>query len=302
MDHATSDITDGTATVLGLGTMGGRVAARLRETGTAVSGYDLSDTARAAAADAGVVLHDSPESAVRGCELVVLSLPRPEDVVAAARGPLSAVAPGTVVVDLSTIDPDSARTAATTLEAAGAHYLDAPVLGRPERCGHWTLAVGGPDAVVERVRPVLEASIAARVAHVGEVGTGSVLKLLNNLMFGAINAVTAEAFNISRRAGLDPELFASVVSDSGAATVSGLFRELGRKIPGGDYTPTFALGLLHKDNRLALELARGTGSPAFIARCVDQLNELAAGQDWSSEDTGAVYKVYDLLSSPAAER
>lgn len=283
--------------VLGLGTMGGRVAARLREAGADVSGYDLSPAATSAAADAGVRVCDTPEEAVQDSPLVVLSLPRPADVIAAARGPLAKVAPGTVVVDLSTIDPASARTAAEALRAVDAQYLDAPVLGRPEKCGNWTLSVGGPAEAVERVRPVLEGPVARQLAHVGEVGTGSVVKLLNNLMFGAINAVTAEALNISRRAGVDPELFATVVADSGAATVSGLFRELSTKIPAGDYSPMFALGLLRKDNRLALDLADSTGSPALIAACVDQINALAAGQDWAGEDTSAVYKLYELLSA-----
>ncbi|MBB5158885.1 NAD(P)-dependent oxidoreductase [Saccharopolyspora phatthalungensis] len=287
-----------TAAVLGLGTMGGRVAARLREAGAQVSGYDLSAAAKTAAAEAGVRVCDTPEEAVQNVSLVVLSLPLPKDVIAAAQGPLSKVAAGTVVIDLSTIDPASARTAAQVLGSAGAHYLDAPVLGRPERCGNWTLAVGGDAEAVDRVRPILEGTVATRVAHVGEVGTGSVVKLLNNLMFGAINAVTAEAINISRLAGLDPEVFAQVVADSGAATVSGLFRDLAAKMPAGDYSPTFALGLLRKDNRLALELANSSGSPAFIATCVNQINNLTASRGWSGEDTGAVHKLYELLSAP----
>lgn len=286
-----------TAAVLGLGTMGGRVASLLRQTGAQVSGYDLSTAAKTTAAEAGVHVCDTPENAVHKASLVVLSLPRPQDVIAATQGPLTKVATGTVVVDLSTIDPSSARTAAEALHAAGAYYLDAPVLGRPEKCGNWTLAVGGDVEAVERVRPLLESTVAARLAHVGDVGSGSVVKLLNNLMFGAINAVTTEALNISRLADLDPEVFAQVVADSGAATVSGLFRELSAKIPAGDYSPTFELGLLRKDNRLALELANNSGSPAFIATCVDQINNMTAGQHWAGEDTGAVHKLYELLSA-----
>lgn len=296
MERGDSD-RDRTAAVLGLGTMGGAVAARLCEAGADVSGYDLSPNAAAAAAKAGIRICDTPESAVQNVSLVVLSLPRPQDVIAAAQGPLAKVAADTVVVDLSTIDPTSARTAAEALQTVNAHYLDAPVLGRPEKCGNWTLALGGSAEAAERVRPLLEGTVAAHLAHVGAVGTGSVVKLLNNLMFGAINAVTAEALNISRRAGLEPEVFAQVVADSGAATVSGLFRELTTKIPAGNYAPTFSLGLLRKDNRLALELANSSSSPAFIAACVDQINSMTAGQDWAGEDTGAVYKLYELLSA-----
>lgn len=289
-----------TTAVIGLGTMGGRVAARLAgETGGQVRGYDPAPGACGAARAAGITVCDTAAEAVRDAGVVILSLPRPEHVLATVRGPLVDAAPGGVVVDLSTIDPDTARTAAAELGAHRVGYLDAPVLGRPDRCGQWTLAVGGPPAAVERVRPLLEAAVAKRVAHVGEVGAGSVVKLLNNMMFGAINAATAEAFNICRLSGVDPATFASVVADSGAATVSGLFRELARKLPAGDYEPTFALALLQKDNRLALQLARQAGSPAFVAGCVDELNTLTAARDWGGEDTGALYKLYQLLSPQA---
>ncbi|MFA1545977.1 NAD-binding protein [Actinomadura chokoriensis] len=141
--------------------------------------------------------------------------------------------------------------------------------------------------------------MAAAVVRIGEVGAGSVVKLLNNLMFGAINAVTAEALAICRAAGVDPEVFARTVADSGAATVSNLFRELAPKIVQGDHAPTFALALLEKDNRLALALARESGSPAFIATAVDQLNRLALFRGLGAEDTGAVHRLYAELAAQA---
>lgn len=286
----------GAVAVLGLGTMGGRAAGRLCEIGVPVGGYDPAPAARDLAAGRGVTVYDRPEAALRDAEVVVLSVPRPEQVMELAGGALGSAAPGAVVVDLSTIDPDTARAAAEAVAKTGGVYLDAPVLGRPEGCGKWTLVVGGPEAAVDRVRPLLERSVARQVVRIGDVGAGSVVKLLNNLMFGAINAVTAEAFNVCRMAGVDPETFASVVADSGAATVSGLFRELGRKIPANDFAPTFGLGLLAKDNRLAVRLAESSGSPSFMAHCVDQLNTLAERQGWAEQDTAAVYRLYQLLS------
>lgn len=284
--------------ILGLGTMGGHAAQRLLGAGASVAGFDPSPAACEAATTSGVRACDTPKDAVRGASVVILSLPTPVDVIAAARGPLSAVTADTTIIDLSTIDPESAQTAAGEVAPTGASYLDAPVLGRPDHCGQWTLVAGGPAHTVEHVRPLLESSVAKKVVHVGEVGTGSVVKLLNNLMFGAINAVTAEVFDICHRSGLDPETFSATVADSGAATVSGLFHHLSAKIPAGDYFPTFSLGLLHKDNHLALELAKNSGSPAFMARCVDQINSLAVQQNWAHQDTGAVHKFYQLLSLP----
>lgn len=286
-----------TATVMGLGTMGGRVATALAEAGITVHGYDPLPAARDRAAASGVTVHATPEPALADSTLAVLSVPMPADVLHAAETALCSLPAGSIVVDLSTIDPATALRAATLLNDHGVVYLDAPVLGRPDRCGHWTLVVGGDPDAIERVRPVLASSIAARVVRVGEVGSGSVVKLVNNLMFGAINAVTAEALNLCRLNGVDPATFVDTVADSGAATVSNLFRELGPKLVTADYDPTFALGLLQKDNRLVVELARVSGAPSFVASTVDQVNGLAANAGNAHLDSGVVYELYQALSS-----
>lgn len=286
----------GTVAVLGLGTMGGRVAAHLVAAGATVTGYDPSATASAASTDAGVDVRETAGAAVRGATVAVLSLPGPPAVTAAANGPLREMPAGSTVIDLSTIDPGTARAAHEALAESDISYVDAPVLGRPERCGYWTLPTGGPSKAVEQARSLLEGTVAARVVPVGDVGAGCTIKVLNNLMFGAINAVTAEAFTICERAGVDPDVFAGTIADSGAATVSGLFKELAAKVVKDDYSPTFELALLRKDNRLALGLAQQTESPGFVAACVDQLNTLASRR-WPHEDTAAMYKLYRSFSA-----
>lgn len=271
--------------------MGGRVAVALAQAGHQVRGYDPAAAARDAAQAAGIDVRDDIAAALTGAEVVVLSLPRPEHVREAAAGPLSELA-GAVVADLSTIDPGSARAAAEVLTAAGVSYVDAPVLGRPDKIGAWTLPAGGEPAAVEVVRALLEGPVAKAVPHVGEVGAGSTIKVLNNLMFGAINAVTAEVLHASAAAGVDPEVFVRTVADSGAATVSNLFREIAPKMVAGDYSPAFALDLLAKDNRLALELARQVGAPAPVAELVDTLNTAAAELGHGAQDTGVVLELY----------
>ncbi|MGH3491131.1 MAG: NAD(P)-dependent oxidoreductase [Actinopolymorphaceae bacterium] len=287
--------------VLGLGTMGGRVAAKLVENGHLVRGFDPSTTALGAAAAAGVQTCGDPADAVARARVVVLSLPGPEHVLSSVDGPLAGAATGTVVADLSTIDPDTARQAAQRLAVSGVEYVDAPVLGRPDRCGAWTLPAGGSEDGVAEVRALLEGTVAREVRRVGDVGAGSILKVLNNLMFGAINAVTAEALNACRLAGLDPAVFVETVADSGAGTVSNLFKELGPRMSVADYAPTFALALLQKDNRLAVELARQVGAPAFIATAVDQVNSLAAQLGHGDQDSGAVLELYRTLSADAGQ-
>src|SRR5690625_1465768 len=114
-------------TVLGLGTMGGRSAIKVVECGYTVTGYDPVAEMRSQAAEAGVNILDTVEEAVKSVPLVLLSVPRPENVAQLAHGPLQDAQAGTIVLDLSTIDPDTARDAASTLAERGIVYMDSPV-------------------------------------------------------------------------------------------------------------------------------------------------------------------------------
>ena len=279
--------------ILGLGTMGGRVAARAVACGLDVVGFDPARQASERASSAGVKVVASAEECAALSRRLLLSVPRPEDVDGLVDGALRAATSGSVVVDLSTIDPGTARRAAESLSPVGVTYLDAPVLGRPEKVGGWTLVVGGDQGTVDAVAPLLTRVAAAKVVRVGEVGAGSVVKLLNNLMFGAINAVTAEAIALCRDNGVDPGTFVETVAGSGAATVSNLFRELAPRIVSGDDAPVFALDLLAKDNRLALALAQASGTAAPIAETVTAIDDEAVRRGLGSRDSGAVFRTYD---------
>lgn len=280
-----------TTAVIGLGTMGGRIARTIAAGGHEVRGFDPFEGAREAAAASGIDVFETAEAALQDAELVVLSVPRPEHVLETARGPLS-TAHGAVVADMSTIDPGTAREAARILADQDVVYVDAPVLGRPDKIGHWTLPTGGPEDAAELARSVLEGTVATKVTRVGDVGAGHAVKVLNNLMFGAINTVTAEVLTTCEAAGVDPEVFVSTVADSGAATVSNLFREIAPKMIAGDFEPAFALGLLAKDNKLAIDLARSVGAPTHLAEVIDRVNSAAMDQGLANEDTGVVRKLY----------
>jgi len=281
--------------VLGLGTMGGACAARAVAEGLSVVGSDPVAEARQRAERVGVTTRPTLADAAASATTILLSVPRPEHVRDLASDALLAAAPGTVVVDLSTIDPGTAQQAAASLAEHDITYLDAPVLGRPDKCGAWTLVAGGPPPAIDAATPLLLKTIAARVVRVGDVGAGSVVKLLNNLMFGAINAVTAEALTLCREHGVDPAVFVESVAESGAATVSNLFKELAPRMIAGDDDPAFALALLAKDNRLALELAGQSGTVAPVAAVVDRINSAALAQGLGDRDTGAVHRAYPSL-------
>lgn len=223
--------------------------------------------------------------------IVLLALPGPDQVREVVAELLTAERRPLVVVDHSTIDPDTTREVAALAAEHDVGHLDAPILGRPHRVGEWTLPVGGDAATLARVRGVLEL-LARRVVHVGPIGSGNVVKLLNNLMFGAINAITVETMATAARLGLDPAVYAETIADSGAASVSGLFRELAPKIVAEDHTPTFSVDLLTKDNQLAVEMARAAGIRLDVAEAVLALDRAAQAAGLGALDTSAMVQLF----------
>ena len=283
--------------VIGLGAMGGRMVSTLLSAGHEVTVYDVSAAAVERAVDAGAKPAASNAEIGAVSQVVLLSLPLPAhvvEVVTGETGLLSRPAEGLVVVDTSTVDPNTTRRLANEATAIGVGYLDAPVLGRPDACGSWSLPVGGDHAALEVAHPALEA-LARNVLHVGESGAGNAIKLLNNLMFGAINAITAEVFVAAALVGVSPREFYDAVAGSGAAAVSGLFRELGPKILERDFSPTFTVDLLHKDNSLAIEMIEDAGASVIVGGAVETLNGLARAAGYGSEDTSATMKVYETI-------
>jgi len=278
--------------IFGLGVMGGRAAERAVAAGLSVTGYDPSEDSRARSSEAGVTVTDSASEATTNAQVILLFLPLPEDVLKLVNEHLIHAKSGTTVVDLSTVDPGTSRTAALALAERGITYLDAPVLGRPQGCGTWTLIVGGDEPDISGVSELLLATVAANVVRVGSTGAGSVVKLLNNLMFGAINSVTAEMLAICENNHVDPALFVDTISNSGAATVSKLFLDLAPRMVSGDDDPVFSLKLLAKDVKLALSLAESSGTKAPIAATVAEINSIAMDLGLGHRDTSAVLEAY----------
>lgn len=240
--------------VIGLGNMGGGMLRRLRSAGVAASGWD---------ADAGkrVALQVPDDLGEAVADVVVLSLPY----AAAVSQVLAVLAPrlpaGAVVVDTSTLDPLAARGFAQQASDAGYSYLDAPVSGGPAgaNAGTLTMMVGGGAAALERARPML-AHLTARIIHVGEAGAGQVAKLVNNLLVATHLVTAAEAFRLGAKAGLSPAQLLPVVN---AASGRSAATEVNwpRWIESGSFDSGFTAGLMRKDVRLALELAKAVDAP-----------------------------------------
>jgi 3-hydroxyisobutyrate dehydrogenase-like beta-hydroxyacid dehydrogenase len=283
--------------LIGTGTMGILAADSILKAGHRLIAYDVNPRALAKAKALGAVPARSVGEVAEQSEIILMLLPTPrhiEKVVMDEGGLLRYDRPNQVIIDMSTVDPSTTRRMGARAAEHGVDYLDAPILGRPSAHGRWVLPVGGEASVVQRCRPLLEV-VARKVIHVGPLGAGNAIKLLNALMFSAINAMTAEMMAIAAKAGIAPEVLYRTLAESEAATVSGLFKEVGAKIVARDFSPTFAIDLLCKDNGLAVEMAKACGAPPVLASVVQTLNELAQARGLGAEDTSALVKLYETL-------
>lgn len=277
----------------GAGVMGRAAALKIREKGLGIIAYDVLDTASERIKNSGVETADTPAEVSRMADTVLMFLPGPEEVVSCVTGEnglLCAAHKGGTIVDMSTVDPATTEAMAEEAGVKGVGYLDAPVLGRPGSVGAWALPVGGGAETLERVRPVLEI-IATSIYHIGPTGAGNRVKLLNQLMFGAINAMTAEMMAIAHRMGLPPKLLYETITGSQAGTVSNLFKELGRRVAQDEYgDATFTVDLLVKDVRLAANMASSHGAPPLLTRSIEFINEAAQAQGFGGADTAVMWK------------
>lgn len=276
-----------TVGVVGLGAMGLPAALAFGAHGPVIA-HDASGSARRRAGSAGVTLAADLAELAQSANTVVLSLPDAgvvEDVVRE----ICPQAPGLLVLDTSTIGPEEARHVAEVAHEHGSTYLDTPVLGRPESVGEWTVPMGGPASAHAAVSRIL-APIAAKVVHVGDVGSAATLKVVNNLMFSVINAVTAEALLLAEVSGLDPQVFVDTVLGSGAATVSGLFRSVAPRAVAGDFNPIFSLDLVRKDNDLAVTLAASAGLSLDVGQAARDLHDRAVAAGYGEQDSIAVLR------------
>lgn len=269
--------------VIGLGAMGLAMAARLAERGQAVRGWDRDPARRAAAEAAGLsVAQDAATSA----DVAILSLPNDDAVRAvAATLPAAGMMADGVVVDTSTVAPETPRSLAPGFAATGLAWLDAPVSGGPHgaRAGTLTVMVGGEPEALARAMPVLKA-IAAKVVHVGPPGAGAVAKLANNLLIAAHLLTAAEALRFARRAGVEAEAALAVINGaSGRSAATEV--NFPRWILPGSFDSGFAAGLMRKDVRLALELADRVGATgrlmAETARGWLERSAVADGEDFN---------------------
>jgi 3-hydroxyisobutyrate dehydrogenase len=242
---------------IGLGYMGKSMAHNVLKAGFPLVVHNRSQGAVKELVAAGATAADSPRALAEQVDIVLSCLPGPADVAKvylATDGVVAGARARSILIDLSTIDPTTHQTIAAAAEAVGAKYLDAPVSGGTAgaRDGTLTIMVGGAAEALEAATPVLRA-MGTRIYHMGPVGSGAVVKIVNQMM-GAINNLgMVEAMVLAAKFGLDPALAYEVCSNS-----SGASRSLGAvpSILKGDFEPGFMIDYMHKDVALGVDLAK----------------------------------------------
>lgn len=241
---------------IGLGNMGGPMAANLARAGHAVSGFDLT-----AAMPEGVTRAATAAEAAAGAEVVLTMLPNGAILRAVAAELIPAMASGAVLCDCSTVDVDSARAVAAQAVAAGLGALDAPVSGGVggAAAGTLTFMAGGPETSFAKVEPLF-AIMGQKAVHCGSAGAGQAAKICNNMILGVTMIATCEAFALADKLGLDRQKMFDVVStSSGYSWVMNAYCPapgVGPKSPADNgYKPGFAAELMLKDLNLSQQAA-----------------------------------------------
>jgi 3-hydroxyisobutyrate dehydrogenase-like beta-hydroxyacid dehydrogenase len=276
--------------VIGLGAMGGSVARHLSELKVATTVYDLDPAAVDRAVAVGCVAAASAEAAAHA-DVVITSRPSDAPLLGIMTDPavLASLAGG-ILIELSTVLPDTVQAIAARAGPYGIRVIDAPVSGGPGDAAGGTLVlfVGADEDALIAARPVLD--LLGRVEHVGTVGMGKAMKLVNNTMSIGNLSVAAEALGLGRRIGLDEQRMVEVISASGGRSFM-----FGKHMPNvlkDDFTPGFTLSLSAKDIRLALRVAANAGFDMPIVSGVSSALERGIAQGYGADNFSSVVKVY----------
>ncbi len=279
---------------LGLGNMGGPMAANLVRAGHWVAGYDLVEAQKQTAAETGVNIVGSAREAVAGAEIIVTMLPAGRHVLSAWADLLPAAPKGALIIDSSTIDVDSARKAHDAGAAAGLLTLDAPVSGGVGGAtgGTLTFMCGGSDAAFARAKPVLE-TMGKRIVHCGGAGAGQAAKICNNMILGATMIATCESFALAEKLGLSAQALFDVASTSSGQSWSlTSYCPVPGPVPTSpanrDYKPGFAASLMLKDLKLAQEAAASAGVAIPLSGEAAQLYALFVASGHGGDDFSGV--------------
>jgi 3-hydroxyisobutyrate dehydrogenase len=275
---------------IGMGTMGAPMALNLLKAGHKVTVHNRTREKEAAVAAAGARRAASPAEAAEGAEVVIICVsdtPDLDRVTLGESGVIHGAAPGTVVVDMSTVSPGATRRIAAALRERGVHMLDAPVSGGSEgaRKGTLSIMVGGEEADLDKVRPALEA-MGNTITHVGPIGSGQLAKAINQIVVAGTYWGVAEGMALGLKAGLDMQKVVQAVG-GGAAGSWAMTNRSGNMI-NNSYPLGFKVRLHRKDLNIALAVARELGVTLPVAAYVEQVETGLIARGHGDEDISVI--------------
>lgn len=271
--------------VIGLGLMGGGMASRLVERGHTVLGFDPDERSRSIARGNGIILVDTVEELCSEPRAVLTSLPNSSivrDVWLRPGGLAEKALPGSILLEVSTIDPATMKEVAAAVRD-GVGVLDAPVSGGPveARSGTLTFLLGGDADLISRADAILP-DLSTTVHHAGRIGDAKIVKIANNVMSATNTLVAAESFSTAVAAGMDARRLFEILAKSG-----GTSSQFVKRFPWaleGDFSPRFTVALAAKDLGLALDMARSVGMPSPMTAAAREMYQMAISHGKAGDD------------------
>jgi 3-hydroxyisobutyrate dehydrogenase len=283
---------------VGLGTMGGAMAANASRAGFGVKAWNRTPGRAGGLEGLGVAILETPAAVAAASDVVITMVSDTPDVEAVLFGPngvAEGAKAGTLVVDMSTIAPSATRDFADRLGEKGVRMLDAPVSGGSEGAKKGTLSifVGGDGADLERARPVLE-SLGTTITHVGPIGAGQAVKAVNQVILAGTYLGVAEGIVLAIKSGLDVDQVVAALS--GGAAQSWVLANRSGRMKENDYPLGFKVALHRKDLGIALGLARENGASLPVSALCESIEAGLIGQGHADDDMSAVARAIRGLS------
>ena len=278
--------------VIGLGAMGAAMALNLHKAGHLYRVWNRTQAkAEQLSHQTGVVVADSMEELAAVCDLVLVCVSRDHDVLEVIRSIASAVRPGSVVIDTSTVSTQTALQASVIIKEQDCFFLDCPVTGGVEGAKNGTLSmmVGGDESVLDGLRPIL-ASMTRRVVYIGPTGSGQACKAVNQIICAGINQAVTEGLAFGERMSLDMSKVLEAIA--GGAAGNWFMDHRGKTMLAGQFPAGFKVNLHHKDLQICMAMATQNGDTSLplTAMTVADYEKLMAG-GYGDEDISSLYRL-----------
>lgn len=282
--------------LIGTGIMGSGMAENLLKAGFSVTVWNRTKEKALPLVEQGAVLAESLVDVAKDADAIITMLsadPQVKEILLGENGIIEYIKPNQLVIDSSTVSPETSRELFKRFQEKGVDFLDAPVTGSaPQaKAGQLGFIVGGTKEAFERAQPLFEA-MGKTAVHMGDSGSGSTTKLINNVMSALSILSFAEGFAMAERSGIDVDKFIKVISSGGA--YNRMVDMKAEKLKNRDFTPQFAAALMKKDLGLAEKLAEQIQLDTPALRVVKDMFHRAVEKGYGEDDMASIFKLYGI--------